>query len=335
MKPTLVGIDLAKEVFQVHGCDAKGRCVLRKKVRRGQLMAFLSAMDSCTVAMEACSGAHWLARKLLALGHKALLISPQHVKPFVKSNKNDSADAEAICEAASRPSMRFVCVKGAWHLDLQALHRARSCRVARRTALANEIRAIFTEAGVVFAKGIEHVRKLVPKLVEESELTEIAQRLVRDLFSEFIALDAKIAEMTDELERIARQTEACQRLLSVPGIGPIAATAAVAACPNATHFRNGRHFAAWLGLVPRHSGSGGKNQLGGISKRGDSYLRTILIHGARAALRFAAAKKDRRSTWVTGLKERRGYNKASVALANKNARVIWAMLRFETTYKAS
>jgi transposase len=287
--------------------------------------------------MEACSGAHWLSRKIMSMGHTVLLIPPQYVKPYVKTNKSDFADAEAICEAASRPSMRFVAVKGAAHLDLQAVHRVRSSRVGRRTAVINEIRALLTEAGIVFAKGPTQVRKLVPTFIADlgNELTADCRDLVQDLFSELLALDARIERLTNKLTAVAEQNEACRRILAVEGVGPMTATAIVAACPDPSHFRNGRHFAAWIGLVPKHSGTGGKVALGGISKRGDTQLRVLLIHGARTAIKRAHTKDDRRSKWVTAIKERRGYNKATVALANKNARIIWALLRYEGSYKAA
>lgn len=337
MQATLVGIDLAKDVFQLHGNDAKGKTVFRKKVRRGQLLVTLATLPRCTIAMEACSGAHWLARKAMALGHTVVLIAPQFVKPFVKTNKSDAADAEAICEAASRPNMRSVCVKSAWHLDVQAIHRVRSCRVRRRTALCNEVRALFFEHGVTVPKGIDKLRRLLPGLLADdtSELTSTARRLVEDLVAELIDLDGRIKAHEDELARIIKQSSACRRLLDVAGVGPLTATAFVAACPDPAHFRNGRHFAAYVGLVPRHSGTGGVNRLGGISRRGDTYLRGLLIHGARSVVQRSSAKRDRRSTWINGVKERRGFNKATVATANKTARVLWALLRKGEDYKAA
>lgn len=336
MKATIIGIDLAKEVFQVHGNDSKGQCLFRKRLRRGQLAPYIESMPQTTIAMEACSGAHWLARRFSALGHKVVLIAPQHVKPFVKSNKSDSADAEAICEAAVRPSMHFVAVKGQWHLDLQSLHRVRTCRVARRTAICNEIRALLTESGVVFAKGREQVVKLVPHLLQtETSLSPITSDLVTDLYKELLEISEKIEVLTRKLENISKENETCQRLLAVGGIGPITATALVAACPDPAHFRNGRHFAAWLGLVPRHSGTGGKNIVGSISRRGDPYIRTLLVHGARSTVNYAAKRTDTRSRWLASIKDRRGYNKATVALANKNARIVWSLMRYSEEYKAS
>jgi transposase len=335
MQATIVGIDLAKEVFQIHGNDAKGRRVFVKKIRRSHLLEFFETLPKTTVAMEACSGAHWLARKLIAMGHTALLIAPQFVKPFVKSNKNDAADAEAICEAASRPSMHFVAVKGSSHLDIQAIHRVRSCRVARRTAICNEIRALGAESGVVFARGATNVRKLVVAIVADmtNDLTSLTRQLMIDLHREMLELDERIEALSDQLESIAKQDEASARLLAVGGVGPMTATALVAACPDPSMFRNGRQFAAWLGLVPRHSGSGGKNRIGGMSKRGDSYLRTLLIHGARSVILRSAKSKDPRSAWIQAIRERRGANRAAVALANKNARVLWSLLHRGDDYR--
>lgn len=335
MEITLLGIDLAKEIFQLHGIDKAGKALMRKAVRRGQLLEFLATIKPCTVAMEACAGSHWLARKLVDYGHKVLLIPPQFVKPYVKGNKNDRADAEAICEAASRPSMHFVAVKGAWHLDVQAIHRARAARVRRRTVLANEIRAIFVENGVAFRKGIEQVRKLVPGLLadEQSELSAMAKELCAELFAELLELDDKIERLGARLRTIARTHEVCRRLLTVKGVAELSATAIVAATPNPAHFKNGRHFAAWLGLVPRHSGSGGKNRIGSITKRGDTYLRTLLVHGARAVVARSGGATDGPLKWVNDVKERRGYNKAAVALAHRNARVMWALMRGDRTAK--
>ena len=339
---SVLGIDLAKASFQLHGIDERGKRVVGKTLKRHQLEAFVANLAPCTIAVEACGSAHWWAGRLAQYGHNVKLIAPQYVKPFVKGNKNDRADAEAIAEAASRPSMRFVPVKTSAHLDLQAIHRVRSRLVAQRTALTNEMRGILFEQGVVVAQGIETLRVLVVSLLRggcNEEITPMCKETIADLLAELGDLEERIAMAERRLEMHARDSDVVQRLMTVPGVGLITATAMVAAVPDPHSFSNGRQFAAWLGLVPRHTGTGGadKNRLGRISKRGDRYLRCLLVHGARAVLLHVDKRTDRYGRWAAQLKAAKGWNKAAVAMANKNARIIWALLagegRFEVNFQ--
>jgi transposase len=333
---SVVGIDLAKRIFHVVGMDNTGRVVLRKRLTRGDLLSYMAQLAPVVIGMEACGGAHYWARRFREHGHTVKLIAPQFVKPYVKSNKNDPADAEAICEAVTRPTMRFVPIKEIDQQDLQALHRARERVVKARTALVNEIRGLLGEYGIVLPQGVTQFRHtfMATLEAERAKLTALSQELFGQLYEEFCALEKRLAYYTAKLEAISAAHPVCQRLETIPGIGPLTATAMVAAVSDVTHFQNGRQFAAWIGLVPRQHSTGGKPRLFGISKRGDVYLRTLLIHGARATLRWIGLKTDRRSTWVRGLIDRRGKNKAAVALANKNARIAWALLKTDAVYSA-
>jgi len=332
-----IGLDLAKNVFEVHGVDERDKTVLRKTLRRDQVGGFFSNIPPCLVAMEACSGAHYWARKLADLGHATRLISPQFVKPYVKTNKSDPNDADAICEAASRPSMRFVAMKSGEQLSIQATHRVRTRLVENRTALANQIRGILAEVGIVVARNLASLRRRLPDILasDKIELDPLLRSLIHDLHNELLGSDDRVRAYDRQVRQLSRNSEVCRRLERIEGIGPVTATALVAAAGNAASFRNGRQFAAWLGLVPRHHSSGGKTRLLGISKRGDRYLRTLLIHGARSALGRVRHKKDPRSRWLQKLCERRPYNVAAVALANKNARIVWALLRHGEEYDQS
>jgi len=334
---TVVGIDLAKTSFHLHGVGSRGRVVASKKLSRAKLARFMANSPPCLVGMEACAGAHYWARKFRQMGHEVRLIGAQFVKPYVKSNKNDAADAEAICEAVQRPAMRFVPVKTLEQQDIQCLHRARSMAVAHRTAQANQIRGFLAEYGVVVAKGIGNLRRALPELLEDgqSELTPMFRELLGELREELLRLDRRVADYDAHIAALSRQSEPCRRLMTIPGIGPLSATALVAAAGDVSVFRSGREMAAWVGLVPRQCSTGGKPKLLGISKRGDAYLRKLLIDGARAAARVAGNKSDRRSRWVTGLSERRGRNVAVVALANKNVRTAWALLSRGQDYTAT
>jgi len=329
-----IGLDLAKYVFEVHGVDDHGKVVLRKRLRRAALPEFFANMPTCLIGMEASNGAHYWARTLMALGHEVRLISPQFVKPYVKSNKNDQNDAEAICEAVGRPSMRFVPPKSAEQLTVQAIHRIRQRLVAGRVRLVNQIRGLLAEHGIVIARDIAQLRKRLAEIIGDSagELSALLQSLMRELHAELLALDVRVRSFDLRLREIFRNSEQCQRLGKIEGIGPITATALVAAVGDRSSFKNGREFAAWLGLVPKQRSSGGRQRLFGISKRGDRYLRTLLIHGARAALARVGGKQDPRSAWLGRLRLRRHPNIAAVALANKNARIVWAMLRGEEAY---
>ncbi len=286
----VLGIDLAKQSFQLHGVNKIGETVLKKKVSRAKLLELMAKLNHCLVGMEACGGAHYFARKFKGFGHEVKMMAPQFVKPYVKSNKNDSVDAEAICEAVQRPNMRFVPIKSVDQQDLQSLHRIRSMIMGSRTALINQIRGLLMEYGIVLPKGASHVRNLLPVILEdtESELTAEMKELLQHQWSELIHLEDRIAEYQIKIDAVCKQHEACRLLLTIPGIGPLTATALVAAIGDVSVFKNGREMAAWLGLVSRQHSTGGKDRLLGISKRGDSYLRMLLIHGARAALRTGA-----------------------------------------------
>ena len=336
MKVTAMGIDLAKNVFQVHGVDERGRVVLRKQLRRAQVMSFFAQRTPCLVGMEACGGAHEWARRLTALGYTVRLMAPQFVKPYVKSNKNDAADAEAICEAVTRPNMRFVPIKTPDQQAILALHRARQGFVRQRTAQGNQIRGLLAEYGVTIPQGIRNIRKCLPEILEdgESTLPGIFRQLLRQLGEHLKTLDQMVDEMDGQIQRWHRTNEASQRLVQIAGIGPLTATAMVATIGNARNFASGRQLAAWLGLVPRQHSSGGKSLLLGISKRGDCYLRTLLIHGARAVLRCVPGRSTSAGgDWLQSVISRRGRNVAAVALANKNARVIWALLAHDRHYQ--
>jgi transposase len=310
--------------------------VLRKRLTRDALMPYIAQLPPAVIGMEACGGAHYWARRFRTHGHTVKLIAPQFVKPYVKSNKNDPADAEAICEAVTRPTMRFVPIKEVDQQDLQSLHRARERVVKARTALVNEIRGLGLEYGIVLPQGVTKFRHTFATTLEaeRDKLTSLSLELFSQLYEEFCAVDKRLAFYNEKIAAIAAAHPVCQRLETIPGIGPLTATALVAAVSDATHFKNGRQFAAWVGLVPRQHSTGGKARLLGISKRGDVYLRTLLVHGARATLRWVGLKTDRRSKWVRALMERRGKNKTAVALANKNARIAWVLLPSNETSMA-
>ena len=336
MKLKRIGVDLAKQVFQVHGVDSHEQVKCRKQLKRAQMLDFFRQLEPCLVAMEACGGSHYWARELIKLGHQVRLIAPQFVKPYVKSGKNDANDAEAICEAASRPTMRFVPIKTAEQQAGQSLHRIRSRLIRARTALVNEIRGLLGEFGLVVAqRGAAAAHRLLQQSLEtpDNGLPGKMRELLKELQDELLAHDERLTRFDRELQQQARSDERCQRLLKVEGIGPISATAIVAAVGDAKQFSSARQFAAWLGLVPSQHSSGGKNQLGSISKKGDTYLRTLLIHGARSALLACKEKTDRRSLWVQQVQCRRNTNIATVALANKNARIIWAILSKGESYQ--
>jgi len=330
------GIDLAKNVFQVHGVDEAEKPVLRKTLRRKQVLEFFAQRPPLLIGMEACGGAHYWARELTKLGHTVKLIAPQFVKPYVKSGKNDANDAEAICEAVSRPTMRFVEVKSAEQQAVQALHRVRARVVRARTALINEIRGLVAEYGLTIAKlGGSAVRRALPEMLEDAEngLPAGFRQLLDTLREELEAHDARLEHLNRQLDQEARSDERVQRLMAVEGVGVVTATAIVAAVGDARQFKSGRDFSAWLGIVPNQHSSGGKARLGGISKRGDRYLRTLLIHGARSVVKSTKDKADRRSEWIRTLAERRNKNIATVAVANKQARIIWALLARGDTYR--
>ena len=332
---SIIGLDLAKQVFQVHAADAAGRCVLRRQLKRREVLAFFAELRPCTVAMEACGTAHYWAREIAKLGHETRLIPPAYAKAYVKRGKNDAIDAEAICEAAGRPSMRFVPVKSMACQGLAMLHRSRDLLIKNRTMLVNALRAHLAEFGFVAAKGIGKLPDLV-KIVSEAE-SEALPDTVRTTLSGF--LDA-IALINSQLDAIGKQLMAwhkadtrSQNLETAPGIGLICATALCALVPDPKLFRNGRHFAAWIGIVPRLDGTGGKTRLGRISKAGDRYLRRLLVLGATSLLRSLANKTARLALWVQGLLARRSRRAVTVALANKLARIAWAIMAKGEDYK--
>ena len=335
MQVSIIGIDLAKHVFCVHGCDADGKPVLRKQLARRQLLSFVANLPRCLVAMEACASAHYWAREMEQLGHQVRLIAPKLVRPYVKANKNDASDAEAICEAASRPSMRFVAIKSTAQQDVQAVHRLRQQLVKTRTSLVNQAHGLLAEYGIVIARGLAPLRRAIPVILEDLDngLSGVMRELLAEIGERLRFIDERLRKYDLTILRLFRDDERCQRVAAVEGVGPVTATALVAAVGNATDFKSGRELAAYLGLVPRHRASGGRTVLLGISKRGNRYLRALLIHGARSALYRIERHRGARASWAARLKLRRGANVAAVALANKNARVLWALLSRGQSYR--
>jgi len=329
------GVDLAKQVFQIHGVDRVGKVQVRKQLRRSQVLGYFRKLTPCLIGMEACGSAHYWARELNKLGHDVRLMAPQFVKPYLKSGKNDANDAEAICEAVGRPNMRFVTIKTIEQQVVQVEHRIRARLVKSRTALTNEIRGFLAEFGIVVTTSIGRLRKALPELLEDGEngLSGNFRVLLMGLSEELRALDERIAAFDARIAQAAREDDRIKRLLEIEGIGPITASALVAAVGNATQFNSGRDMSAWFGLTPRQHSSGGKNRLGRISKRGDKYIRMLLVHGARAALKATQNKEDGRSRWVKNLADRRNKNIATVALANKNARIAWSILSRGEAYR--
>jgi transposase len=323
-----VGIDLAKKIFHLVGTDTTGRIVWRKRLARNALVPFMAQLPPVTIGMEAWGGAHYWARQFHQQGHQVKLMAPQFVKPYVKSNKNDMRDAEAIAEAVTRPTMRFVPLKDVDQQDIQALHRVRERLIGERTALINEVHGLMNEYGIVIPKGVSKFRQAVVEKLEseQDKLTPLSQEMFWRLVKEFATLEEHIAAYQEKLDTLAKTHPESQRLMTIPGVGPITATALIAAVGDVGVFKNGRQFAAWLGLVPKQHSTGGQTHLLGISKRGDSYLRKLLIHRARATLRWGGLQANSRSQWIRGLLKRRGWNRTAVAVANKNARIVWALL---------
>ena len=331
-----VGIDLGKTTFHLVALGDNGKVLLKKKFTQKQLIIFTANLETSLIGLEACSGAHFLGRALRAQGHDVKLIPAQFVKPFVKSNKNDFIDAEAIAEAVDRHNMRFVPIKTDDQLDLQALHRVRDRLMIRRTSVINQIRAFLLERGMVFAKSPIPLKEAIPGVLENANenLTPRMRNLVAMLWSEWKDLELQIVEMNDEVERIASSDDACIRLRRIPGIGPLVATAIVASIGNGAAFHKGREFAAWMGLVPKQHSTGGKAKLYGISKRGNCYLRKILVNGARAVV--LRSKRDRiaMGAWLTALEMRAPRNVLIIAMANKLARIAWAVLATGQDYRS-
>lgn len=337
MEVALLGIDLAKNVFQLHGEDADSRAILQRRVRRDRLMVVVEALSPCTIAIEACTGAFYWQRRFEAVGHNVRIIAPQYVKPFAQHQKNDRNDAAAICRAARQPNMKFVPCKTLEQQDIQALHRGRQRLVNHRTALVAQMRGLLLDRGIAFAQSITRARREIGFLLEDgaSGLSDLFRSMLSQLHACLLALDRQISWFDNEIDKVFRSNDTCRRLSKIRGVGPKTATAIVAAVGDGVEFTNGRHLAAWMGLVPRQHSSGNRQRLFGISKRGDRHLRTLLIHGARAVVRTSAARDDAQSAWIRDLKARRGAAKTIVAVANKNARVIFAMLKKGTEFRAA
>ncbi|MFA6064128.1 MAG: IS110 family transposase [Gallionella sp.] len=334
MKITTIGIDLAKIVFQIHGVDERGKVGVRKQLKRADMSNYFVNLAPCLIGMEACGSAHYWARKLEGYGHTVKLMAPQFVKPYVKTNKNDMADAEAICEAVSRPNMRFVAIKTVEQQAILSVHRARQGFVKARTAQGNQIRGLLAEFGIIIPQGIRSISKQMPEILEDGEngLPGTMRNLIDRLTENLKEMDRQVKELEAKIQLWHRENAASCKLAEIPGLGPITASAIVATVGDAREFKNGRQLAAWLGLVPKQHSSGGKQTLLGISKRGDTYLRTLMIHGARAVIRFAE-NKAKPNVWLGKLMARRNKNIAAVALANKNARIVWALLANNRTFR--
>jgi transposase len=336
MNISRVGVDLAKNVFQIHGADAHGKVIWKRKLSRERWIEAICTKvpEGCQIGMEACAGAHHWARRLSEHGFQVKLIPPQFVTPYVKSNKNDANDAEAICEAMSRPNMRFVKVKTVEQQDIQAIHRVRSELMTQRTAKMNQIRGLVAEYGLVAPTRVYSLRKALPLWLEDAEngLTDRFRRLLDGLWRDLLYLEERIAGLDTEVREVANADPMAVRLQQLRGVGPLIATALIACVGDGSQFAKGRQMAASIGLTPKQFSSGGKDRLLGISKRGDAYLRTILIHGARSTIAHAKHREDRLSIWVTGLAKRSHTNVAAVALANKTVRMAWAMMRNNTDY---
>ncbi|MCP3866531.1 MAG: IS110 family transposase [Gammaproteobacteria bacterium] len=336
-KITTVGLDLAKNVFHAVCCDEYGKIVKKKMLKRSQVLKYFANLPKCLVGMEACASGHHWARELATQEHQVKLIPPQYVKPYVRGNKNDYNDALAIAEAVTRPEMRFVSIKTPEQQDIQALHRLRERRLQDRTALCNQLRGLLAEYGLILPTGINVLRRCLPELLEDGEngLSDLFRRLLAQSYQQLQELDRHINDYTREMSRQSQQDEACRRLQTIPGFGPIVASVFHSVVGHGEAYRRGRDVSASLGLVPRQHSSGGKDVLLGISKRGDRYLRSLLVHGARSVVIQAAKKDDRLSRWINKVKAERGFNKAVVALANKMARIGWAVLANKTVYQTA
>jgi transposase len=336
-KVSIIGLDISKHVFHAHGADGRGRAMFSKRISRGKLLDFFATQPSCTIALEACGGAHHWARQLAQLGHEVRLIPPAYVKPFVRRQKNDAIDAEAICEAAQRPSMRFVAVKSQEQQAAGLVFRTRDLLVRQRTQLINAIRGHLTEYGWVAPKGPSHVAMLAD-LIDKDEMANplpgAARAMFRVMLDLLTGLSSKIADLDKEIARRAREDEVSRRLMTVPGIGPISATAIAALAPPAETFAKGRDFAAWLGLTPLQRSTGGKQKLGATSKMGERTLRRLLIIGSSAVVKQASKRGAPRGSWLEQMLARKPRMLVTVALANKMARIVWALLVKQETYRA-
>ncbi|GAC1430872.1 MAG: IS110-like element ISPa11 family transposase [Burkholderiaceae bacterium] len=335
MFTALLSIDLAKNIFQLHGVDSCGRPTLSRRVSRAKLAETIVALPCCRIVMEACGGAHYWARKFSDMGHKVQIIAPRIVKPFVKSQKNDRNDAEAIAEAASRPTMRYVAINSIEQQDIQCMHRIRNLLMRDRIAQINQIRGLLAEYGIVIAQTPLKVRQQLPTIIgdQSNELTPLTRRMMRDMYDRLKLLDEQISQYDNLIVQTHKASAQSQRLEKIRGVGPMIATAVIAAAGRATEFNNGRQFAAWLGLTPRQHSSGARQRLFGITKRGNGYLRMLLVHGARAVVQQAGKRQDALSRWIVAVQARRGTNVAVVALANKIARTIWVVLAKQEDYE--
>lgn len=322
------GIDLGKSSFHIVGLDSQGRPIQRAKLTRSTLIEFFATANASKVGMEACAGAHWLARKLAALGHEVRIIPAQFVRPYLKSNKNDTNDAEAIAEAMTRPTMRFVPVKRTDQIDLQARHRIRDGLVANRTALICQMRGFCLEYGIALRAGPGVFKLDIQRVIADdtNDLTPVMRQLLQALWSDLLLLEQRISDLSREIQAIAEEDETARRLMTIPGVGAIVATALLAAVGDGKQFARGRDMAAWLGLVPAQYSTGGRTQLGAISRRGNPYVRRLLVHGARSCLHHLDRSKNRIGAWLDSLQARAHHNKVVVALANKIARTAWAIL---------
>jgi transposase len=338
---TSLAIDLAKNIFQLHGTDAKGKAILKKKITRVKLLEFMTTLPPCNVFMEACGSSNYWGRKFESSGHKVKLIHPKYVKPYVKRNKNDANDAAGIAAAARDPDMRFCDVKTEAQQDIQSVHRIRSMLVQQRTALVNQIRGLLAEYGIIAAKGITNVRKVLPKILGDNpnNMSALMLTCITELKTSLADYDKKIVACDCKIEILFECNDTCKRLEKIPGIGVLGSTILASVLGNGSAFKNGRHFAAFLGLVPRQHSSGGKEVLLGISKGGDTYIRTLLIHGARAILSWldkkGDTKNDKLRVWLKNLKARTNTNKTAVALANKMARIAWSLVHENTEYSSN
>jgi transposase len=333
-KISTIGLDLAKSVFQVHGLDSQGKVVVRRQLRRKEVLSFFAELPPCLVGMEACATGHYWGRELIKLGHTVKLMPPAYVKPYVKRGKTDAADAEAIAEAVTRPTMRFVAVKSIDQQAILMLHRVRDLLVRQRTMLINALRGHLAEFGIVTARGPAGVKAAIAELhATQDSLPPLAKMAFHQLIDRLESVGAEIRKMEREIVTWCRHNDASRRLATIPGIGPITASAIAAAVPDISLFRSGRQFAAWLGLTPRAHSSGGKEKLGGISKQGDGYIRRLLVTGATAVIRMARQGNPSK-VWAARLLERKPARLVSVALANKTARIAWAVLARNQSYMA-
>jgi len=335
MKTTRLGLDIAKQVFQVHGVDERGKVGIRKQLARAKVLEFFVQLPPCLIGIEACGSAHYWGRELTKLGHTVKLMATQFVIAYRKRGKNDANDAEAICEAVGRPNMRFVAIKSEEQQSVLMVHRARTLVVASRTAQVNQIRGLLGEFGLVVPKGVARLRRELPGILEDAEngLPALAREILARLLDQFHDFDTRITAYDRQIRALAEASEPARRLMQIEAIGPQTATAIVASMGDPHVYKNGRGYAASLGITPRQHSSGGKDRLGQITRRGDRYLRTLLVHGARAYLRVVDKKTDAKSDWAKRLKERRHVNVAAVALAAKHARIAWAILAHGTHYR--